>query len=166
MRPIGAAAFMAIGGLLWAAGGVIQAAAAIDPVSGYKESLGVMLIIAGAIISSLGAVGLAWAGSWRSTALRRTAVVMLVMSFVILTPWPFLAIGYYGHIVATIVFGALIAARQRVGVLLVIAALVATAFNTESTIAIAAVPLGLAWVFVAMATAARRSPTAASAVGI
>ena len=73
-----------------------------------------------------------------------------------IAPWPILAIGFYGHAFATVAFGLLVAqSRQLAGLLLAIAALVATSFNTETTMAFAAVPLGLAWIAIAVAGARR-----------
>ena len=52
---------------------------------------------------------------------------------------------------------------QLAGLLLAIGALVATSFNTESTMAFAAVPIGLAWIAVGMVGALRRARTPAPA---
>jgi hypothetical protein len=164
MRPVGSAALLVIGGGLWIAGGAIQAGAPYDPVSGYKESAGVMIVIAGALLTSLGAIGRVWSGPERSSGLRRATVAMLIGALLILLPWPILAIGFFAYVFATVVFGLLLAGAGRgAGILLAIGALVATSFNTESTMALAAIPFGLAWIAVGVNGAVRRSPTSAQA---
>lgn len=154
MRPIAAAALFVIGGGLWMTGGVVQATAPYS-LDGYKDSSGVMIVMAGALVTALGAIGRAWSAD-ASRAFRRSATAMLGFSLLMLAPWPILAIGFYGHVFATVAFGLLVAqSRQLAGLLLAIAALVATSFNTETTMAFAAVPLGLAWIAIAVAGARR-----------
>ena len=155
MRPVGAAALFVIGGVLWIAGGVVQATAPYG-VEGYKESNGVMIVIAGVLLTAVGAVGRAWSAH-ASPAFRRCAKAMLGFALVMLAPWPILIIGFYGYVVAVVGFGLLLAGSGRLaGLLLAIGALVATSFNTENTMAFAAVPLGLAWITVGAVGAVRR----------
>ena len=162
MRPIGAAALFAIGGVLWTLGGVVQATAAYG-VEGYKESSGVMIVIAGALVTALGAIGRAWSPD-TTVAFRRCAKTMLAFGLLMLAPWPIVALGFYGHVFGTVGFGLLLAGRgQLAGLLLALAALVATSFNTENTMAFAAVPLGLAWIAVALAGVRRSAITPAPA---
>jgi len=162
MRPVAAAALFVIGGGLWALGGVVQATAAYG-VEGYKESNGVMIVIAGVLLTALGAIGRAWSAG-ASRAFRRSAKAMLGFALLMLAPWPILAIGFYGHVFATVGFGLVLAGSgQLAGLLLAIGALVATSFNTESTMAFAAVPLGLAWIAVGFARVVRRSTSPAPA---
>lgn len=156
MRPIGAAALVVIGGGLWAIGGIVQATAPFG-VEGYRESNGVMIVVAGALLTALGAVGRAWSAD-ASVGFRRGAKAMLGFALLMLAPWPFLALGFYGHVFGTVGFGLLLAGRgQFAGLLLALSALVATSFNTENLMAYAAVPLGVAWIAVGFAGAVRRS---------
>jgi hypothetical protein len=62
-------------------------------------------------------------------------------------------------------FGALLGgvARSRAGILLVPGALVVTSFNTETTMALTAVPFGLAWIAVGAAVLWRPTSTAVAA---
>jgi hypothetical protein len=162
VRPVGAAALFVIGGGLWTLGGVVQATAPYG-VEGYKESSGVMIVIAGVLLTALGAIGRAWSAD-ASVAFRRCAKAMLAFALLMLAPWPILALGFYGHVFATVGFGLLLAGTgQLAGLLLAIGALVATSFNTESTMAFAAVPFGLAWIAVGVAGAVRRSTSPAPA---
>lgn len=160
VRPIWIAALTVLGGALWAAGGVIQHVGAYDPITGYKESAGVTVVIAGMLVASLAAGIRAWAGRPTSSGLRRSAAFMLVLTLLMALPWPILVVGFYGHIGGTIAFGALLsAAGLRSGQLLVMAAIVAMFFNTESSLALATVPIGVAWIVVGVQGALRRPVT-------
>lgn len=162
MRPMAAAALFVIGGGLWFVGGVVQATAPYG-VEGYKESNGVMIVIAGVLLTALGAIGRAWSAN-ASPAFRRCAKAMVAFALLMLAPWPVLVIGLYGYIVAVVGFGLLLAGSgQLAGLLLAIGALVATSFNTENTMAFAALPFGLAWIAVGAVGAVRRSTSPASA---
>jgi nitrate reductase NapE component len=162
LRPIAVYALFVIGGALWIAGGAVQATAPYG-VEGYKESTGVMLIIAGSLVTALGSIGRAWFAGM-SRPYRRCASAMLAFALLILTPWPILALGFYGYVFATLAFGLLLAESGKLaGLLLALAAIVATSFNTETTMAFAAVPLGLAWIGVGLSGALRRAPAAAPA---
>ena len=160
MRPIGIALLTILGGVLWAAGGVIQHVGSYDAITGYKESAGLMVVTAAMLVASLAAVGRAWGGGPTSTGLRRSAVLMLVLTLLMPLPWPIFVVGFYGHLGGTMAFGALLsAAGLRSGALLVIAAIVALFFNTESSLALATVPIGVAWIVVAVQGAFRRPAT-------
>jgi hypothetical protein len=156
MRPMAAAALFVIGGVLWMAGGVVQATAPYT-VEGYKESFGVMIVIAGVLLTALGAIGRAWSAD-ASPAYRRCAKAMLGFGLLLLAPWPILVVGFYGYVCGAVGFGLLLAGSgQLAGLLLALSALVSTSFNTETTMAIAAVPFGLAWIAVGMVGMVRRS---------
>jgi hypothetical protein len=160
MRPIGIAVLTIVGGVLWAAGGIVQHSGSYDPITGSKESAGVMVVIAAMLVTSLAAVVRAWGGPPTSTGLRRSAVFMLVLSLLMVLPWPILVVGFYGHVGGTMAFGALLsAAGLRSGAFLVIAAIVALFFNTESSLALATVPIGVAWIVVGVQGAFRRPVT-------
>jgi hypothetical protein len=151
-----AAALFVIGGVLWMAGGVVQATAPYT-VEGYKESFGVMIVIAGVLLTALGAIGRAWSAD-ASPAYRRCAKAMLGFGLLLLAPWPILVVGFYGYVCGAVGFGLLLAGSgQLAGLLLALSALVSTSFNTETTMAIAAVPFGLAWIAVGMVGMVRRS---------
>ena len=162
VRPIAASALALLGGVLWAVGGVVQATSSYG-VDGYKESTGVMIVVAAAFVTALGGMARAWSADG-SPGFRRSAKAMLAFALLMIGPWPILAIGFYGHVFATVAFGLLLAqSRQLAGMLLAIGALVATSFNTESTMALAAIPFGLAWIAVGVAGAFKGSRRPASA---
>jgi len=166
VRPVGTAALAALGGALWIAGGVVQNGTRFDPGLGYKEaSAGFPLIVVGAFITALAAIAFAWGGSDGRATLRRAAVAMFAFALLLSMGWPLLLIGFFGYTISVIAFGALLAGapRSRAGILLVPAALVVTSFNTETTMALAAVPFGLAWIAVGAAALWRPAPATASA---
>jgi hypothetical protein len=149
VRPIGPSVLAVLGGLLWAAGGVVQHVGSYDPISGYKESSGFMLLIAAALVSALAAMVRTWSQASPTSGPSRSSVAMLLLMLLMATPWPILVIGYYGHLVSTIVFGSILAfGGWRAGSPLAFAAMVAITFNTETAFALAVVPLGLAWIAV------------------
>jgi hypothetical protein len=149
VKPVGAAALAMLGGFLWATGGVVQHVGSYDPMSGYKESGGVMIVIAAALVTALAAPARTWTMTSPPRGIRRASVAMLVFMVPMVMPWPILVIGYYGHLIATIAFGAVLAiAGRRAGSPLAFGALAAVTFNTETAFALATVPLGIAWIAV------------------
>jgi nitrate reductase NapE component len=163
MRPIGIAALTIVGGLLWTAGGIVQHVGGIDAATGYKESTGVMIVTAAMLITAIAAVARAWSGPIAAPHERRAAVAMLLFTFLVFAPYPILAIGFFGYIFATVAFGVGMAYHGvRAGLLLAIGSFVAASFNTESSMALAAVPFGLTWLAFALAGRAAR-PTIAPA---
>lgn len=165
MRPIGIAVLAVLGGGLWVGGGIVQHVGGLDPVTGYKESTGVMVVSAGMLVTTLAAIGLAWSQSAGWAPMRRAAIGMLVFTFLMPLPWPILALGFFGYVFSTVAFGAQLwlLARQRVGVLLAIGAFVGASFNTESAMALAGVPFGLAWAVVGLSALANRGHAGAAA---
>jgi hypothetical protein len=149
VKPVAAAALALFGGLLWATGGVVQHVGPYDTITGYKDSSGVMIVIAAALVTALAAVARTWATASPSRGMRRASVAMLLLMFLMAAPWPILVIGYWGHLVATIAFGAVLAFDgRRSGSPLAFGAMVAVTFNTETAFALATVPLGIAWIAV------------------
>lgn len=146
-----------LAGLMWAIGGIAQHTGGFDPISGYKASGGTMLVIAAAFVAGIAALARAWSGAPTSRALRGTAVGMLLFALLALGPWPILVIGYWGHLIGTMLFGLRIhESGQRVGTVLVVAALAAFTFNTETAWALATVPLGVVWIALGLGSARRR----------
>jgi hypothetical protein len=166
VRPVGTAALATLGGALWIIGGIVQHETRFDPGLGYKEaSAGVPLIVAGAFVTALAAIAVAWSGPPGRTSLRRAAGAMLAFTLLLAMGWPLLLMGFFGYTVSVMAFGALLGgvARSRAGILLVPAALVVTSFNTETTMALTAVPFGLAWIAVGAAVLWRPTSTAVAA---
>ncbi len=92
--------------------------------------------------------------AWATVAGRgplRAARTLVACALIALLPWPLLVPGFYGYALSTMVLGILLVGRGRpVGLALVLAGLLLPAFNTESDSAIAAVPVGLAWIVFAI----------------
>jgi hypothetical protein len=146
-----------VGGALWAAGGLTLHAAAFNAGTGYRESTVAVVIIAiAAIVSALAAVALA--GS--SPARRRSGMAMLVLSFLILLPWPIVVIGIFGTAFATCAYGIALAREQGhvLGVVLAVTSLVITSLNTQDERALLSIPLGLAWLALGAVTLIRPWP--------
>jgi hypothetical protein len=132
------------GGALWIAGGIILHDAPFSAVDGYRESSeGAVIIALAAVVSAMAAMGLAG----NSIARRKSAAAMIVLSLLILLPWPIAAIGIFGTAFATATYGIAMAREHRrpLGVVLAITALVITSLNTEDERALLTIPLGLAW---------------------
>jgi MFS family permease len=86
---------------------------------------------------------------------------MLVFACVALAPWPIVVIGFWGQLIATMAFGVLLdRIGRRSGMLLIVGAVVAITFNTESSFALATVPLGFAWLAVGAEAVLRRQVAA------
>jgi hypothetical protein len=146
VRPIGAALLAVIGGLLLAGGGIVQAASQVESLTGYKPASGVMLVIAGMLVTSLAAVARGWSDRASPVVLRRAAVATLLLTLLTAAPWPILVVGWFGYLIGTMVYGGILASSsQRIGVGLTVTALLAFGFNTENDAAFAVVPLGVAW---------------------
>lgn len=157
VRPIGILVLGVVAGSMWVIGGVLQATASYNLTDGLRESRGTMLVLFATVVSAIAALARGWSSLPTTRALRRAAVAMLPLSLLILGGWPLLVVGYWGHLVATIAFGALLAGvGQRTGAPLAAAALVAVFFNTESALAFAAVPIGVAWIVVSLESVVRR----------
>ena len=89
---------------------------------------------------------------------------MVLFSVLLLVPWPILVIGFWGVLGGTMAFGiGLHGNRRRTGVPLIVCAVVAITFNTESAMALATIPLGIAWVAVGAEAALRRPVPAGAA---
>jgi hypothetical protein len=139
-----------LGGGAWAAGGVAMRASQTDEWS----TVAWLLLVLGALLT-----GLAACASERSLARRSPAVAictacMALFALLMLVPWPVLVLGFFGYLIATIVFGgALVADEARpIGVVLAIAAGAMFAFNTENHQALVAVPFGIIWILIGLVT--------------
>lgn len=162
LGPLPAAAAV-IGGGLWIAGGLAMNATQISATSGYKDSTAAWIIlIAGAVLTAVAAIGFARSMTTGSTAASAAAVTMLVGALLIATPWPILVVGFFGYAFATVVFGFVVGDVLPLRWLLSITALVLTSFNTEDERALIAIPFGLAWIAIG-SLAFRRAPAATTA---
>lgn len=146
-----------VGGALWIAGGVALNSAPFNAASGYRESSAPTVIIAiAAFVSALAAIALAGG----SPARRKSGNAMLVLSLLILLPWPIVVIGIFGTAFATCAYGIAVAREQGhvLGVVLAVTALVITSLNTEDERALLSIPLGLAWLAIGGIAVVRRWP--------
>jgi hypothetical protein len=152
------------GGGLWIVAGLAMNSLPIDPDLGYKNAGIVMLVLVAAMVvtalAALATAGLPAASRYAGIA----AVAILIGAALTAMPWPVLIIGFFGYILATAAFGAVLAlhAGQAVGGLLAIAALLLSSMNTEDERALLTIPIGLAWIAVG-AFAIGRVPVAARA---
>jgi hypothetical protein len=164
VRPGGVVALGVAAGLIWVVGGVSQHAATLDPMTGYKFSTGTMLVIAAPLLSAFAALARAWSTVRPTRGLRSSALGMLGFALLVLAPRPLLVIGFWGHLLMTALFGyRLYEARERLGLVLVLAAIVAATFNTESEFALATIPIGLAWMAAGVLVARRRTVAVSAA---
>jgi hypothetical protein len=154
-----------VGGGLWIAGGLTIFATPLNGSLGYKESgLGVLILVAGMLVTALVATALAGSGIVRSRRVGTAAIVMLLGAMLTAMPWPLLIVGFYGYVIATVAFGAIVAASARpvVGGLLAVAALILSSFNVQDERALIAIPFGLAWIAIG-SVAVRRTPAVTAA---
>ncbi|HXI80389.1 MAG TPA: hypothetical protein VNM34_06170 [Verrucomicrobiae bacterium] len=159
-RAVGAAV---LGGGLWIAGALATNATQVSATSGYKDSVaGWMIMIAAAVLTAAASIELARSTSTRSSAASATAATMLVGALLIATPWPILAVGFYGYAFAAAGFGFVVGDAMPLRWLLSVTALVLTSFNTQDERALLAIPFGLAWIAIG-SLAAVRVPAAKTA---
>jgi hypothetical protein len=158
--PAGAAV---IGGGMWIAAALAMTATQVSPTSGYKDPTAAWIILTvAAVFTAVAAIGFARLMTTRSTAVSATAVTMLVGAFLIATPWPILAVGFFAYAFATVGFGFVMGDALQLRWLLSVTALVLTSFNTENERALMAIPFGLAWIAIG-SLALRRAPAATAA---
>ena len=154
-----------VGGGLWIAGALTINATQMNPSLDYKEpTAGVVVVVAGMLVTSLAATAVAGSVVVGSRSLGPTAIGMLLGAMLTAMPWPMLIIGFYGYILATLAFGAVLAlsAGRLVGGVLAVAALILSAFNVQDERALIAIPFGLAWIAVG-SIPVRRAPAAPAA---
>ncbi|HEY8987895.1 MAG TPA: hypothetical protein VIM39_02665 [Candidatus Limnocylindrales bacterium] len=165
MGSLTASGLAVVGGAMWIAAGLVINAAPMNPSDGYKDATaGLIVLVAGAILTALAAIRFATSSSAGSRVIQVTAVAMLVLAVVIIAPWPLMIVGFFGYAVATVVFGLLLAStlNQSLGGALALAALILPATNMQDARALMTIPLGLAWIAVG-ALVLRRVPAPARA---
>lgn len=141
-----------LGGVLLIAGGVGMRVTERDAILGYKQvDVAFAALILGMILVSLAAIirsGRRGADGRATTA----AVAMLAGALVTATPWPFLAIGFFGFALASMLFGALVALRdhQPVGFLIALGAIALLGLNTEDDRALWTIPIAAVWILVGL----------------
>lgn len=122
--------------------------------------IGALLIAVG----PLRAISLAH-GTW--PAARLLVPTAVVAAFLIVGPWPLLALGFYLFLVVCISTAiAMTKADGPAWLLLVVATLVATSFNTEDDRAWLLVPFGLAWILIGLLHAGRLGSRADEGPGL
>ena len=154
-----------LGGGLWIVGGLAVRAIPLNPSLGYKESgAAVLILVAGMLVTALAATALAGSVVVGSRRVGAAAIVMLLGAMLTSMPWPLLIVGFYGYVIATFAFGAIVAlsAGRVVGGVLAVAALILTSFNVQDERALIAIPFGLAWIALG-SIAFRRAPAATAA---
>jgi hypothetical protein len=154
-----------LGGGAWAAGGLAMRAIPYDEALGYKDTTAaILLLVLGALLTGLAVCALARSLARPSRAIAATGAALVVFGLVLILPWPVMVIGFYGYLLATVLFGgALVTDESRpVGVVLAIAALAMFSFNTENDQALIAVPFGVIWMLFGL-LALRARPVAGPA---
>jgi hypothetical protein len=154
-----------IGGGLWIAGGLAIRAIPTNPSLGYKEAgAAVLILVAGMLVTALAATALAGSVIVGSRRVGAASIVMLLGAMLTAMPWPVLIVGFYGYVIATFVFGAIVARSvgRVVGGVLALTALILTSFNVEDERALIAIPFGLAWIAIG-SVAVRRGPALTAA---
>lgn len=148
-----------LGGGAWAAGGLAMKTARYNEF-GYRDATGAMLLLVlGALLTGLAACALERSLARPSPAMSKSGAAMVVLSLVMILPWPVMVIGFYGYLIAAIVYGgALVADVSRpIGAVLAIAALPMFIFNTENDQALVAVPFGIVWILIGLLALRTRS---------
>jgi hypothetical protein len=154
-----------IGGGLWIAGGLAIRAIPRNPSLGYKETgAAALILVAAMLVTALAATALAGSVIVGSRRVGAAVTVMLLGAMLTAMPWPLLIVGFFAYVIATVAFGAIVAASASrvVGGLLAVAALILTSFNTEDERALIAIPFGLAWIALG-SIAFRRAPAVTAA---
>jgi hypothetical protein len=165
MGSLTASGLAVVGGAVWIAAGLVINAAPMNPSDGYKDATaGLIVLVAGAILTALAAILFASSSSGKSRATQVTSVAMLVLALVIIAPWPLMVVGFFGYAGATVIFGLLLATtlKQPLAGALALAAVILPATNVEDARALLTIPLGLAWIAVG-ALVFRRIPAPARA---
>jgi len=159
------AAVAIAGGGLWIGAGLVLFAAPLNQALEYKESQGgAIIVVAAMVVTALAAFAAARALPVSSRTARVASIAMLLGGLLTAMPWPVLMVGFFGYILATTVFGVIVALSrgQVVGGLLAVASLVLTSLNTEDERALLTIPIGAAWIAVG-ALVVRRAPASARA---
>ncbi|MBA2719167.1 MAG: hypothetical protein H0U52_08025 [Chloroflexi bacterium] len=153
-RLLGPAAAIAGGGLL-ILGGALMFGTRVDAHLGYK------LVDAPLVGLVLGMVLVSVAAIARSSRPRRVgsrpasaaSVAMLIGAMATALPWPFLAIGLFGFLGASMAFGLIIAVldRRPAGILIAIATFLMASMNTEDERALLTIPFAIAWMLIGLA---------------
>ena len=106
---------------------------------------GMVLVAIAAIVRSFQMTGAGAAGA--------AGVAMLLTALGTALPWPFLVVGLFGFVGASVAFGAIIAVRagQRIGIPVVLGSVLLTGINTEDGRALLTIPLAVAWILVGLA---------------
>jgi len=118
---------------------------------GYKESqVGVFVVVAAMAVTAVAAIGGSRSLPVNSRYGGIAAAAMLLGAALTAMPWPILILGFFGYILATAAYGAILALSpgRMHGGLLAIGALIVTSMNTEDERALLTIPIGLAWMAV------------------
>ena len=149
-----------LGGGLWIAAGFAFLGSSIIPELGYKDSSSAVVIaMAGALVTGIAAFLVASSLPARS-ALTNAAIAIVLGALAMTQPWPVVFFGFFAAVIGTLLFGLIVAPRiGMTGILVSVAAIVATAFNTEDERALLLVPLGAAWMVFGTVLAYRGIPS-------
>ena len=150
-----------LGGGLWVAAGLAFLGSSIIPDLGYKDSSSAIVIaIAGALVTGIAACMVVSSMPGRSAAIRNPAIAIVLGALAMTQPWPVVLLGFFVAVIGTLLFGLIAAPRiGMTGILVAVAAIFATAFNTEDERALLLVPLGAAWMLFGTVLAYRGIPS-------
>jgi hypothetical protein len=149
-----------LGGGVWVAAGLAFLGSSMIPDLGYKDSSSAVVIaIAGALVTGIAAFMVARSMPGRSAAATNAATAIVFGALAMTQPWPVVFFGYYAAIIGTLLFGLIVLPRiGMTGIALAVAALLASAFNTEDERALLLVPLGAAWILFGLVLSVRGVP--------
>jgi hypothetical protein len=151
MRSLRASGLAVVGGGMWIIAGLVINATPLSPSETYKDATaGLIVLVVGAILTALASVLFATSSLASSRPTQVAARGMLVLALVIIAPWPWMIVGFFGYATATAIFGLLLgsALKHPLGGALAVAALILLATNVEDARALLTIPLGLAWIAV------------------
>jgi hypothetical protein len=139
-----------LGGVIWALASVGFYGAPYINDLGYKDSGSVVLLGAtAAAVTALAAVMIIRLTADRSVVLWGSAAAIAVGAIGLVLPWPIVALGFFGAVIGTLLFGLIGTSRLGPAYLVLgVGALLALGFNTEDGRALWLIPLGAAWVIV------------------
>jgi hypothetical protein len=156
-----------VGGPLWVAAALAFHRAPFNTGLGYKESGSAIIVaVAAGLLTAVAGLLLARSCPGRQGVLWTAAIGALLCAVALALPWPIMALGFFGLLVATLVLGLVVTPfLGSTGLLLAIAAVIAMGFNTEDDRALYLIPLGLAWLLLGIVLAVRGMPAAVEQTG-
>lgn len=149
-RPWASAAAI-VGGVLLIVAGAGMYATRVDPDLQYKiVDAPILALIGGMSLAAIAAITRSLRSARGSSGATAAGVAMLVGALVTAAPWPFLIVGLFGFVAASVGYGAIVAFRsgQPAGALIALGSMLLASVNTEDARALLSIPLALAWILV------------------